>query len=54
MLWLQNFKDWVLKADDRKSKFKVCKTTIELSNIGEGAQQWPVFPFIIGHGNSAF
>lgn len=38
-LWLQNeqFKDWVLKVDDRKAKCKVCKTTIELSNMGEGA-----------------
>ena len=38
-LWLQNeqFKDWVLKVDDTKAKCKVCKTTIELSNMGEGA-----------------
>ncbi len=38
-LWLQNehFKDWMFKADDIKAKCKVCKTTIELSNMGEGA-----------------
>ena len=39
-LWLQNeqFKDWVLKVDDRKAKCEVCKTTIELSNMGEATQ----------------
>lgn len=36
-LWLQNdeFKDWVLKVDDRLVKCKVCKTIANLSHMEE-------------------
>lgn len=38
-IWLENldFTDWVVKVDDRKAICKVCRTTVEISNTGDGA-----------------